>query len=41
MFAFPDMLHLLAHEFSGLRACGFALTLIESGSFHCFPFWHI
>jgi len=40
MFALADMMHLLAHEFAGLSGGSFALTLIFSGPFYCFSFWH-
>jgi hypothetical protein len=40
VLAFPDMVHLLAHEFTRLRGGGFARALVATRSFERFFFWH-
>jgi hypothetical protein len=38
MFAFANVVHLLANEFSGLRGRSFPLTLVLFGAFNNFSF---
>jgi hypothetical protein len=40
MFAFPNMLHFLAHKLASLSAGRFAFALIFARSFDCFFVWH-
>jgi hypothetical protein len=41
MFALANVVYFFAHEFSGLRAGGFALPSISLGSFESFLLRHI
>jgi hypothetical protein len=40
MFPLPNVMHFFAHEFSGLRRCGFALPPVTPGPFESLFFWH-
>jgi hypothetical protein len=41
MFAFPDVVHLLAHELARLTRGRFAFALRLSRALNSFSFWHI
>jgi hypothetical protein len=40
MLALADVMHLFAHEFSGLGRCRFALPPVAPGTFESLFFWH-
>jgi hypothetical protein len=40
MFAFANVVHLFAHEFSGLSRRRFALPPVAPGPFESLFFWH-
>jgi len=40
MFAFANVVHFFAHEFSGLSRCRFALPPVTPGPFESLFFWH-
>jgi hypothetical protein len=40
VFAFPNVFHFFAHKLACLSGRRFAFTLILTGAFNCFFFWH-